>query len=232
MKASPIRIRWFTLRPFDKKLLQKLADGMLVAKFDEENGFGFILGDVRKEKITGKFVRKETITRSTTDSQGEIKNVQFIDFSTTRFTLSASPPNLELENPPRRLSEFLTALGDMLDNKIAIVPVEASCRRWLELLAEAGCSVRSTKIVTGSIAISDTVAVKATFSGTRDVQNEALTFLKGKKSDPVEIAGQLECDGATVRFKLTANGVFTFPIVPPDSLLAFVRRASEALNNL
>jgi len=89
--------------------------------------------------------------------------------------------------------------------------------------------VRSTKIVTGSIAISDTVAVKATFSGTRDVQKEALTFLKGKKSDPVEIAGELECGGVTAKFRLSANGVFTFPSAPPEELLATVHRASEVL---
>ena len=227
MKASPTRFRWFTLRPFDSKLLRKLADGMLAAKFNEETGYGFILGDVRKEKVTGRFVRKETITRSITNPQGEAQNVQFVDFSTTRFTLSTSSPNLELENPPRRLSEFLTALGDMLDNKIAIVPVEATCRRWLEALAKAGCSVRSTKLVTGSIAISDTVAVKATFSGTRDVQKEALTFLKGKKSDPVEVAGELECGGETARFRLAANGVFTFSATPPEELLVAVRSATE-----
>lgn len=229
MKASPTRFRWFTLRPFNSKLLRKLADGMLAAKFDEETGFGFILADIRKEKVTGRFVRKETITRSITDPQGESQSVQFVDFSTTRFTLSTSSPNLELENPPRRLSEFLTGLGDMLDNKIAIVPVESTCRRWLEALAEAGCSVRSTKIVTGSIAISDTVAVKATFSGTRDVQKESLTFLKGKKSDPVEIAGEFEYGGETARFKIAANGVFAFPAPPPEGLLAAVRSACEAL---
>lgn len=231
MKASPTRFRWFTLRPFDSKLLRKLADGMLAAKFDEATGFGFILGDARKEKVTGRFVRKETINRSITDPQGDSQTVQFVDFSTTRFTLSTSSPHLELENPPRRLSEFLTALGDMLDNKIAIVPVEATCRRWLEALAEAGCSVRSTKIVTGSIAISDTVAVKATFSGTRDVQKEALTFLKGKKSDPVEVSGELECGSKTARFKLSANGVFTFHAAPPEELLEAVRKASVDLQN-
>lgn len=224
-----MRLRWFTMSSFDRKLLQKLADGMLAAKFDEETGFGFILGDVRKEKVTGRFVQKKTITRSITDPQGEFQSVQFVDFSTTRFTLSASKPNLELVNPPRRLSEFLTTLGDMLDNKIAIVPVEATCQRWLKALAESGCSVRFTKLVTGSISISDTVAMKATFSGTRDVQKEALSFIKGKKSDPVEIAGELECGGETARFKLTANGAFVFLSSPPDELLAAVRSASERL---
>lgn len=229
MKASPTRFRWFTLRPFDRTQLRKVADGMLAAKFDEETGFGFILGDLRKEKVTGRFVRKETINRLITDPQGVSQSVQFVDFSTTRFTLSTSSPNLELENPPRRLLEFLTALGDMLDNKIAIVPVEATCRRWLEALTEAKCSVRSTKIVTGSIAISDTVAIKATFSGTRDVQKEALTFLKGKKCDPVEIGGELEFGGETARFKISANGVFTFLSSPPDELVAAARRTCELL---
>jgi hypothetical protein len=232
MKASQTRLRWFTLRPFDRKLLQKLADGMLAAKFDEATGFGFILGDVRKEKLTGRFVRKETITRSITDPQGDSKNVQFVDFSTTRFTISTNKPNLELVNPPRRLSEFLTALGDMLDNKIAIVSVEAACRCWLEALVKAGCSVRSSRLVTGSIAISDTVAVKATFSGTRDVQKEALTFLKGRKSDPVEIAGELELVGQTAKFKISSNGIFTFTTNPSDELLGAARRSSAYLSLL
>jgi hypothetical protein len=232
MKASPTRFRWFTLRPFDTKQLRKLADGMLAAKFDEETGFGFILGDVRKEKITGRFVRKETITRSITDPQGESQNIEFFDFSTIRFILSTSSPSLELENPPRRLSEFMTALGDMLDNKISIVPVEASCRRWLEALAKTECSVRCTKLVMGSIHLSDTVAVKATFSGTRDVQKEAIIFLKGRKSELEVIAGELETGGESARFKISMSGVFTFCTTPSEELLIAARTASEYISSL
>lgn len=83
--------------------------------------------------------------------------------------------------------------------------------------------------MTGSIAITDTVAVKATFSGTRDVQKEAIAFRKGKKSDPVEIAGELECGGETARFKLSANGVYTFHAAPPEELLEAVRKVSVDL---
>ena len=231
MKASPTRLRWFNLRPLDRKILQKLAGGMLASKFDEGSGFGFILGDVRREKVTGRFVRKETITRSVTDPQGEIQDIQFVDFPTTRFTISTSKPNLELVNPPRRLSELLTALGDLLDNKVAIVSIEASCRRWLDALAEIECTVRSTKLVTGSIAISDTVTVKATFSGTRDVQKEAHSFLKGKNGEPEAIAGELEFGGDSARFRISTNGVFVFTSTPSDNLLLAVRRASESISS-
>lgn len=230
MKANPTRFRWFTLRPIDKKLLGKLADGLLAAKFDDETSFGFILGDVRKEKVTGRYIQKETITRTITDPNGESQNVQFVDFLTTKFTLSTSPPNLEVVNPPRRLSEFLTSLSDILDNKVAIVPVEATCRQWLEALSASGCTFRSNKIVTGNIAITDTVSVKASFSGTKNVQSEALSFLKGKKYDPVEIAGIIECGGETTKLKITSNGVLSFPSPPADELLAAVRNACTIIS--
>jgi len=131
-----------------------------------------------------------------------------------------------------QVDNVLEKVGDILENKIAIIPVEATCQRWLEALAEAGCSVRTTKIVTGSIAISDTVAVKAMFSGTRDVQKEALTFLRGKKIASVEIAGELEHDGVKGKFRLSGNGVFTLPSEPPEELLAAIRNACKPLVNM
>ena len=228
MKASPTRLRWFTLRPFDRKSLRKLADGMFAAKFDEETGFGFILGDVRKDKVTGRFVKRETVTRTVTDPQGEVQNIQFTDFSTIRFTFTTSPPNLELVNPPRRLLEFITAIGDLLDNKIAILPIEPTCREWLDALTKVGCTVRTKKLVTGNIALSDAVVVKAAFSGTRNVQKEALSFLKGKKCDPVEITGEIEFDGESANLKIASRGTFTFFSSPPEELLAITRKACEA----
>lgn len=230
MKANPTRIRWFTLRTIDRKMLGKLADGLLAAKFNEGTSYGFIIGDVRKDKVTGRYIQKETITRTITDPNGESQSVQFVDFTSTKFTLSTSPPNLEVVNPPRRLSEFLTALGDILDNKVAIVPVEATCRQWLEALSASGCTFRSKKIVTGNIAISDTVSVKASFSGTKNVQKEALSFLKGKKCDPVEIAGEIECDGETSKLRITANGVLSYPSAPADDILAAIRKACAIIS--
>lgn len=229
MKASPTRLRWFTLRPFDQKALRKLSDGMLAAKFAEETGFGFVLGDVRKDKFTGRFIKRETVTRSITDPQGEVQNIQFTDFSTIRFTFTTDSPNLELVNPPRRLLEFITTVGDLLDNKIAILPIETTCRQWLEALAASSCTVHPKKLAIGSIAISDTVTMKATFSGTRHVQKEAATFLKGRRCDPVEIAGDLECEGSSARFKLSSNGGFTLMSAPSDALLAAVRRACATI---
>lgn len=230
MKASPTRLRWFTLRPFDRKSLRKLADGMLAAKFDEETGFGFILGDVRKDKITGRFVKRETVTRTVTDPQGEVQSIQFTDFSTVRFTFTTSPPNLELVNPPRRQLEFITAIGDLLDNKVAILPVEPTCREWLDALTKAGCTLRPTKLVTGNLAISDSVMVKAAFSGTRNVQKEALSFLKGKKCDPVEVVGEIEFDGESTRIRITTNGLLTFLSTPTDALLDAVRESCGLIN--
>jgi hypothetical protein len=225
MKASSTRLRWFMLSPFDRKQLRKLADGMLTTKFDEETGFGFILGDVRKDKITGRFVKRETVTRSVTDPQGDVQNIQFTVFSTVRFTFTTDLPNLELVNPPRRLLEFITAIGDLLDNKVAILPAEATCGEWLDALAKSGCTVRPTKIVTGNIALSDTVVVKAAFSGTRNVQKEALGFLKSKKYDPVAIAGEIEFDGESAKLRITTNGLLTFLSIPSDDLFGAVRES-------
>lgn len=230
MKANPTRIRWFTLRTIDRKLLGKLVDGLLAAKFGEETNFGFILGDVRKDKVTGRYIQKETITRTITDPNGESQSVQFVDFLITKFTLSTTAPNLEVVNPPRRLSEFLTALSDILDNKVAIVPVEATCRQWLEALSASGCTFRSNKIVTGNIAITDAVSVNATFSGTKNVQKEALSFLKGKKCDPVEIAGEIEYDREKSKMRITANGSMGFSSAPTDDILNAIRKACAIIS--
>lgn len=227
MKNSPTRYRWFNLRPFDSKMLRMLSDGMLKTKFNDDTSFGFIIGDVRKDTVTGRYVQKETITRTITNALGESENVQFTDFTSTKFIVSTTQPNLEVVNSPRRLSEFLTAIGDLLDNKIAIVPIEVTCRIWLDSLSKADCKICLTKIVTNNYPISDTVSVKATFTGTRNVQKEAQSFLNGKPCEAVEIAGEVEYDGNTAKVRITSTGVFTFQSPPPEALLAAVRSCCD-----
>lgn len=231
MKARPTRLRWFKIRPFDRKSLHKLAEGMLAAKFDDETGVGFIVGDVHKDKVTGRFVKRETVTRSITDAQGEVQSIHFTDFSTIHFTFTTDAPNLELVNPPRSLLEFVTAIGDLLDNKVAILPVEATCRGWLDALIKAGCSMRPTKLVTDNIALSDSVTVKAAFSGTRNVQREVLSFLNGKKCDPVEVVGEIEFEEESAKIRIKIDGLLTFLSPPTDGLLAVVRESCAQIND-
>ncbi len=229
MKASSTRYRWFTLRPFDSKMLRRLSEGMLLSKFEDEASFGYILGDVRKDKLTGKFVQKDTINRIITNAQGESETVQFVDFNITNFTISTSHSTLEVVNPSRRLSELLISISDILDNRIAIIPIAATCRTWLDALSKSDCTIRLTKIVTGHISLTDTVSVKATFSGTKNIQKEAKTFLKGKMSDPVEITGQLEHDGDIAKIKITSSGALCFLSSPSEGILSAVRAACDMM---
>lgn len=230
MKASPKRMRWYTIRPFDRKLLARLGEGMLATKFHAEAGFGFVVGDIRPAKITGRFVRKERVTRSVTNPDGVVEELLFEDFSSTSFVVSTSAPHLELSNPSRRTAEMLTTLGDLLDDKVAIIPVEADCIGWLNALRGQGVAIHTTRLVTGSIPLTDSVAVKAAFSGTRDVNEQATAFLRGRKHNAESLSGVMELKGDSAKFKVTASGAFTFTSTPSDQLLAAAKRSAGAIS--
>ena len=222
-----MRLRWFTLRPFGKPQFDRLAEGMLEYKYGEESGCGFVVGDVRPSKLTGRFVRRETVTRLITNPQGESETVQFTDFTSTQFAISTSSPQMELRNHARRLSEFITALGDLLNNRVAVIPIEANCRDWLAALGKAGCSVRLTKLVTGSVAVSEAVVVKASFCGSKNVLREAAAFFQGRKFAPETVAGEVEIEGDLARFRIGSNGSFAFLSEPSEALVAAVRKSVE-----
>jgi hypothetical protein len=232
MKPNPTRVRWYSIRPFDKKLLRRLADGMLLTKFEPEVGFGFVVGDVRPGRITGRFVRKEKATRTITKPDGLLEVVHFEDFSSTPFVVTASSPQLELCNPSRRISELLSTIGDILDDRVAIVPMEASCRQWLEALKMGGCVVRTTRLVTQNIALTDTVSVKAAFSGTRDVQDEVIAFFKGRKPTAESLSGIVEFDGDSAKIRISSTGTFTFVSPPSELLLEAVRKSAASLSEI
>ena len=229
MKASPSRIRWYSIRPFERKLLKKLTDGMLATNFNPEVGFGFVMGDIRPSSIMGRFIRKERICRTITHPDGAIEEVQFDDFSSSSFTVSSSDPHLELTNPSRRIAELLTVIGDLLDDRVAIIPMEVECERWLEALTRNGCTVIQTRLVTEDIALTDSVSVKAAFSGTRDVRGEARSFLKRRNLNAEAVFGSLECEGHTAKIKISRGGALTFLSTPSNELLQAVRKSASSL---
>ena len=229
MNLNASRLRWYVIRPFNTGLLKRLADGMLRAKYDEAAGFGYIIGDVRKTILTGRFVQKETLTRSIIDPHGDERNFTFENYQSTHFIIRDTAPHIELTNPSRRLSELFTSFGDMLDNTVAITLVEARCSDWLSALKKAGCSITATKVLTDNISLSNTVSVKASFVGSRDVRAEASKFFQQTKFQPSTISGLIEYDGESAKFRLSSKGTFYFLSEPGDSLTKAVRSAAGSL---
>lgn len=229
MNHNSSRLRWYLIRPFDTGMLGRLAKGMLEAKYEEDSGFGYILGDVRKSFITGRFVQRETVTRLILDPHGSERNFSFENYQSTSFVIRDLAPHLELRNPCRRLSELFTSIGDLLDNSVAITPIEAQCSSWLSVLKKAGCVIHATKVVTENVSLSNTVSVKATFSGSRDVRAEVSKFFDSKKIVPSSVNGIIEYAGESAKFKLSSNGVFHFLSQPSEGLADALRVAAGSL---
>lgn len=221
-----MRIFWFRIKPFSSASLQALASGMLAAKYDDVVGRGYNLSDVRKTWIVGRHIEKEVISRTFEDPTGEEVTSTMESFRATGFTLRTTLPHLEIVDPSRRLSELLTSIGDLLDNRIAISPIVSATGDWLSALRECGGEIETTRIVTSSIALSDSSSVKATFSGKSDVESQMKRLFPKRTVVPDSVSGTINLDGATARFRVGAGGVFRFASHPGDEILALVRESA------
>lgn len=229
MSTYSSRLRWFVIQPFSSKSLSRIAEQMLAAKYDERLGFGYVLSDVRKSHVSGRFVQRETVTSSFLDPSGNEKTLSFEQFCSTTFILRTAAPHLEIANPARRVSELLTSIGDMLDNTISIVPIEVRISDWLAAFKKANCSVTALKLVTDNVTLSPSISVKATFSGNNDVRSEASKFFKTSRVLPELIAGTLAHEHESATFKLSVRGVFTFLSEPSESVREAVRKAATLI---
>lgn len=79
--------------------------------YDENDGNGFILAQIRENSVSGKFVTKKNNESKIKDPFGNENVIKFVSYETTVFTIFEDEQWLiEIENPGRSIKPFLNML--------------------------------------------------------------------------------------------------------------------------
>lgn len=120
--------------------------------------------------VLGTFIdRIETVDVVQDPLGGELEFPR-IEFRNVEFRVSTEYPQLEVTNPPRNFSGFLTRLGEHLQFSTPITSVEADPLQWLDQIEKEIGRVSVLAIALSDISITRTISAKVCLTGTDDVR--------------------------------------------------------------
>lgn len=173
------RYQWFGINPFTQNDLQKASEIFVREKYSERRGYGVIVGEVRPDHLSGEFIEKTIIKERIVDPFGKEALFEIPQYRKLSFELTTAYPQLQMINCPRTVGQFLTFVGDCLENRVAITPVSFDIGSVIRLLKSNKGTFAVQKVHARNIILSNTVSAEAVVQGTEDV-NRLLTKFVGK----------------------------------------------------
>jgi hypothetical protein len=105
--------------------------------FHSSTSDGFVVDRVRDDIIEARFVERVELTEVLVDPFGGETRYDRVEFRQCEFVVTAGPIGLELINPPRGTSLFVSRLSEICNFEIAIVSPSINLLFWAERLQNA-----------------------------------------------------------------------------------------------
>lgn len=173
------RYQWFRIDPFTQNDLRKASEIFIREKYSERRGYGVIVGEVRPDHLSGEFIEKTILKERIVDPFGKEAIFEIPQYRKLSFELSTTYPQMEMVNCPRTVGQFLTFVGDSLENRVAIAPVSFDVGSVIRLLKANKGAFSVQRVHAKNIVLSTTVSAEAVVQGTEDV-NRLLSKFVGK----------------------------------------------------
>lgn len=175
------RYKWFSSASMNGTSLRRLVGGMQKEEFSEKNGFGFRLGPVRRDFVSGELIERIETVDVVESPLGEQFEFQRVVYRRAAFRLTLEAPQVELLNPTVLSRSLLTRFGELLDFELSVAPVEADPMRWLESLERQIGRVQVLALGLTGITLSDSVHASIRVEGSADVRESASKLALGRK---------------------------------------------------
>jgi len=211
--------------------IKKLADRMLAEKYQDDRGWGYMLAEVRKSFLTGKFIEKNKRTESFADPFGKTQTYEIISYQEINFRLQSEWPQLRIENPPRSLGPFFTSIGEYLDFQIGISEIAISPNEWVRAVESICNEVKVLKAQISDLAVSNLTAAGLIITGSEDVRKY---FKKLTLDKPYTVSSvQIECKKADKIIKFEVNAAARVKIMSDndESCDSFFRDCLNGFKN-
>lgn len=220
------RRRWLRAHwPFD---MRTLAERLKPLQFTTSAQSGFIIDRVRPGSIEGRFIERQEISQIVESPLGEKITYERTEFREIGFISEVESSILEIINPPRSITVFLSRLAEACEFQVAIGMINVDVVDWCERLSSS--LGRPSEIVTcqlRDIKITEGITANAILKGNSDVREAANLIANGAPyiNDKIKV----QIDGPPLRsLILTRQGAAALDKNATDGMLAALRNSLYA----
>ncbi|MCB8823289.1 hypothetical protein [Microvirga rosea] len=218
-----IRRRWLRAQwPFGTRVL---SDRLKELQFTSEAQNGFIVDRLRSNRIEGRFVERQEISQTVESPLGETILYERIEFRETAFIVAPDRLGLEIINPPRSMSLFLSRLAEACDFQVAVTEIRVDVTLWCERLsANLGKQLDIISCQLRDIKLTENITATAVLKGSSDVRQATRLLTDGMPyiNDKIKIQVQGSPSQSLI---LTRHGSATLDRIASESLLDPLRDA-------
>jgi hypothetical protein len=205
--------------------MRTLAERLKNLPFTNESQSGFIVDRLRPASMEGRFVERQEISQIVETPLGEKITYERTEFRSVGFIVSPDSYGLEIINPPRSISLFLSRLAEACNFQVSVSEVRLDVIQWCEHLAVIlGRRVDVVSCQLRDIKLTDTVTATAVLRGKSDVRQATHLIANGAAyiNDKIKV----QIDGAPYyTLILTKQASATINKNASESLLDALRRS-------
>lgn len=166
------RIRWLRFVA-PAVSLRQLATRMLDREYCDGRSDGFLVSQATNERVSGRYVERDLHEETVRDPFGEATSYTVLKYSEVAFAILGQVSLIELKQPPRRLTGFVSALCELVDFKAVVEPLAPRLQDWLPTLRGFGLEFSVTTLACSRVSLSSTARLSFTIRGTEDVRDYA-----------------------------------------------------------
>jgi hypothetical protein len=192
-------------------------------RYSQEKGAGFIVDEVRPQRLGARFVEFRTERVGYVDPFGE---EQFFDrpiFETTTFQVSKDATNLVVSDCPRSRRAFLSALSEVFDDSLVIESAPIDLLAMCERLKADGLEPVLTRAILSNVTLSRAVSAKVHIQGSEDVRPHLRTLTAKRPYKLSIVTVHVTPDGVRSKLDVSAGGRLRITSDEPEFLLGKIR---------
>lgn len=176
-------LRWYVL-DLRQSSLRLFATRLLRARYNDRDGHGFVLEDVRTGDITGRHIERIQNEYEYTDPYGQPLRQQVTRYREASFVLRAEQPGLEIRGSHRAPRLMISQLSVIAGTTLVVSTIKANPATWLSQIEHHLPASEVRRIECSDIDFRGGVAGVLSVTGPTDVRAATANIL-GKRPHSV-----------------------------------------------
>lgn len=207
--------------------LDKIASSMMDSLFYHDSTFGYKIDRIRNNLIKGKYIEKREYQESIEDPFGNTSLVNRVIYDIIQFSISISKLNLEIIDPPRKLSGFLSSLSEINNHEAIISPIEINIETFIDVIKVNFKNFVVKYIKSNKLALPNGILGKLELKGEKDVREIFLNMTSNNLSSIDACGFNFLSKNGISYFEIYKNGTIKIFSKDREYILPFIRQAIE-----
>lgn len=216
-----LRVQW----PFD---MRTLAERLRSLPFTATAQSGFIIDRFRPESLEARFVERQEISQVVESPLGEIVTYERTEFREIGFVSQYEASSLEIIDPPRSITVFLSRLSEACEFKVAIGAISVDVVDWCERVSfMLGQKSEIVMCQLRDVRLTERITASAVLKGNSDVREATQLLVNGAPYINEKIKIKFN-EPPLCSLILTRQGAAALDKIATDSMLEALRNSLYA----